>query len=129
MPLRHCGRCCGQAGHHHGLHWAHWCEIPVAAFEQACSMGQAFLEGTAFDLAFQEKTVASICRFSLANRKGTFKLNGQQYKAYTHRILPGFVHPDGFQWGTSELRVAGHSASEAGKVFSPIPHHQSLWAL
>ena len=91
------------------------CKVPVAALEQAFSMGQAFLEGTAFDLAFQEKIVASMCLFGLANGKGTFKLNGQQYwyKAYTHarRILRGFVHPDdGFQWGTLELRLAGHSA-------------------
>lgn len=87
------------------------CKVPVAPFEQAFSMGQAFLEGTAFDLAFEEKIVASMCLFGLANGKGTFKLNGQQYNAYTHRTLRGFVHPDeGFRWGTLELRLPGHSA-------------------
>ena len=60
------------------------CKMPLTTFKQVFDMDQSLLEGAAFDLAFQENTVASICLFGLANGKGTFKLNGQQYKAYTH---------------------------------------------
>ena len=43
MPLGHCGRCFGQAGHHHSLHWALWVQSASGCFWAGLQHGPSFL--------------------------------------------------------------------------------------
>ena len=55
MPLGHHGRCFGQAGHHHSLHWALCVQSASGCFWAGLSMGQAFLEGTHLTLRSKKR--------------------------------------------------------------------------
>ena len=134
MPLGHCGRCFGQAGHHHSLHWALWVQSASGSFWAGLQHGPSFLGRDSIWPCIRRKDCGQHVSVRFGKWQGNFQVEWSAVQCihtqdFTWFCPPWWRFPMGhFGAETSRPLCLRRRQSSAG-IFAPIPHHQSLWAL